>query len=246
MHGNMNVNNVHTCTQTYYLQIRRFPRSYKLCDQVSTMLHGIHLFLEVSFLSIIPKHLFHPHPRLKTPSGSWAAMKREFTTSLVIRNNLECISGDQATLGRQPILLLMRKLKRLFVNGCEYNSHISIATKFLNPCQHETNTSVCSGSWRKNYVSSLKEISYMQRWSDCSCNFSHLGQPHPCEIPCPQAHIYQVLDDGHSFEDMSVLIWAVREADVIHEPNVCSLIRNWIDSPRQKEAPVRDCRKYSR
>ena len=86
------------------------------------------------------------------------------------------------------IPLLKRKWKRLFVNGCEYNSHISTATKFLNPCQHETNTPVCLGSWRKNDNSSLKEMSYMQRWSDCSRNFSDLGQPYSCDIPCPQAH----------------------------------------------------------
>ena len=86
------------------------------------------------------------------------------------------------------IPLLKRKWKRLFVNGCEYNSHISTATKFLNPCQHETNTPVCLGSWRKNDNTSLKEMSYMLRWSDCSRNFSDLGQPYSCDIPCPQAH----------------------------------------------------------
>jgi hypothetical protein len=65
------------------------------------------------------------------------------------------------TWGTSPIPLLIRKWKRLFVNGCEYNSHISTATKFLNPCQHETNTSVCTGSWKKNDDTSLKEMSWL-------------------------------------------------------------------------------------
>ena len=127
------------------------------------MLHVIHLFLEVSlFLSIIPKQLFHLDTsnanRLLSCDETWA---NHFTRHL---KQLGMHFGRSSDIWEtSPIPLLMRKWKLLFVNGCEYNSHISTATKLLNPCQHETNTSVCTGSWNMTIV-------HWKKWVTHTCN----------------------------------------------------------------------------
>jgi hypothetical protein len=65
------------------------------------MLQAIHLLLKVSlFISKTTKHLFHFETSLKTPTGSWRAMKGEVTISLVIQNKLESSLGDGPTLRR--------------------------------------------------------------------------------------------------------------------------------------------------
>jgi hypothetical protein len=71
--------------------------------------------------------------------------------------------------------MIMKKRKRLFVNGCECKSPISTATEFLNSFQDGKNASVCSGIELKNDYSLVAEMSYIYHCNNFKLNFYDLG-----------------------------------------------------------------------
>jgi hypothetical protein len=68
--------------------------------------------------------------------------------------------SDSWTLVDVADCTVMRKLKWLFVNGCEFNDNICVATEFLNSCQGGTDASLCFGIMLKKllYMGGINEL----------------------------------------------------------------------------------------
>ena len=76
-----------------------------------------------------------------------------------------CVTDYSFRLWKQHLevtdFAVKRKWKWQFMNGCEYKSPVSTTAKFLNPCEDETDASVCLYIFVKNNDISLEQTSYI-------------------------------------------------------------------------------------